>query len=517
MNEFQVSIGETTYGGRHELSHQEGAIVDYGSLIYITLQRAKTAREAIKIMDELTKEYGYYSEGESFSISDPNEVWIMEVIGKGNGHKGMVWVARKIPDGYISAHANQARITTFPLNDPDNCLYSPDVIDFAREKGYYSGADKDFSFADAYAPLDFGAIRFCEARVWSIFRRANSSMEKYISYINGESLERMPLWVKPDNKLTVAAAMSLMRDHYEGTELDMTVGVDAGQYGSPYRWRPLTYEYDGVEYYNERPISTPQTAFSFISQMRSWLPNMIGGIIWFGVDDTYMTVYIPMYCDISKIPYNFAVGTGSFNKFDWESAFWKFNFVSNMVYPKYSLMVGDVKAAQSFLEGQFMAQQAETEAKAAQLYKQSPAEAREYLTQYSLSCARQTVKEWTKLAEKLIFKYNDGTVRNEFNAPKSPGYPDAWKEIVVKERGDRFKMKKVEGEDGRAYAAAVTEGDNLLKDKKYEEAKEAYAKASGIYPNENYPKERIQAIDKITSEMNDLYNKYFNEKTAEKK
>jgi Dipeptidase len=272
MNEFQLAIGETTFGGREELVNPEG-VLDYWSLIYITLQRAKTAREAIKIMTELVEEYGYGSSGESFSIGDPNEAWILEMVGKGPGKKGAVWVAYRIPDGYVSGHANQARITKFPQNDPDNCFFSPDVISFAREKGYYTGSDTDFDFAEAYAPLDFGAIRFCDARVWSLFRRCTSGMDKYLPYIRGESRERMPLFVKPDSLLSVHDVMGLMRDHYDGTELDMTVGIGSAPYGNPTRARPLVWKYQEESYFNERPISTPQTAWSFISQSRAGLPG----------------------------------------------------------------------------------------------------------------------------------------------------------------------------------------------------------------------------------------------------
>ena len=306
MNEFQVSIGETTYGGREELVNPQG-IIDYGSLMYIALQRAKTAREAIKIMTDLVAEYGYCSLGESFSIADPNEAWILEMIGKGEGNKGAVWVAIRIPDGYVSGHANQARITTFPLDDEDNCLYAPDVISFAKEKGYFSGKDEEFNFSDAYAPPDFGGIRFCDARVWSLFRRVNGDMDKYLSYINGESSVRMPLYIKPDKKISVQDVMFLMRDHYEGTELDMTTGVAAGPYGMPYRWRPLTWKYNEEEYFNERPISTPQTGFSFVSQARAHLPREVGGVFWFGVDDTYFTVYTPMYSSMSRTHYNLSI------------------------------------------------------------------------------------------------------------------------------------------------------------------------------------------------------------------
>jgi len=315
MNEHQVSIGETTWGGREELKDPK-AILDYGSLMYIALQRARTAREAIQVITDLVAEYGYYSSGESFSIADPNEVWILEIISKGPNNKGAVWVARKVPDGYICAHANQARIRQFPLNDKENCLYAPDVITFAREKGYFKGQDKDFSFADAYAPLDYSALRFCEARVWSMFRRAAPSLNLPIDYVKGvKGAEPLPLWIKPDKKLSVHDVMELMRDHFEGTEFDMTKDVGAGPFRLPYRWRPLTWKVDTVTYCNERAVSTQQTGFSFVAQARSWLPNPIGGVLWFGVDDTYSTVYVPMYCGIKQVPHSFAVGTGSFDQF----------------------------------------------------------------------------------------------------------------------------------------------------------------------------------------------------------
>ena len=311
MNALQVAIGETTFGGRSDLYTQEGAIMDYGSLIYVALQRAKTARDAIKVMTDLVEEYGYASEGESFSISDPNEAWILEMIGKGEGEKGAVWVAMRIPDGYISGHANQARITTFPLNDSDNCLYAKDVIAFAREKGWFDGKNKDFSFSDVYAPVDFEGARFCEARVWAGFRKVASGMDQYAAYAEGKvehggennfASNRMPLWIKPDKKLTVKDVMELMRDHFEGTDLDMTKDLGAGPYKLPYRWRGLTWEVDSVEYCNERAASTQQTGFSFVAQSRSWIDNPIGGIFWFGVDDTYSTCYAPMYCGITEIP-----------------------------------------------------------------------------------------------------------------------------------------------------------------------------------------------------------------------
>ncbi|NQT25080.1 C69 family dipeptidase [candidate division KSB1 bacterium] len=440
MNEHQVSIGETTYTGRYELQDSTG-IVDYGSLMYIALQRAKTAREAIQVMTDLVEEYGYYSTGESFSISDPNEVWIMEMIGKGPGNKGAVWVARRVPDGYICAHANQARIRQFPLNDKKNCLYAKDVISFARDKGYFEGADEDFSFADAYAPLDFGGLRFCEARVWAMFRRAAPGMEFDSDYVFGDPKgDPLPLWIKPEKKLSVQDIMGFMRDHFEGTELDMTQDIGAGPYELPYRWRPLTWKVDSVEYCNERATSTQQTGFSFVAQARSWLPDPIGGIHWFGVDDTYSTVYVPMYCGILNAPNPFAVGNGSFNDFSWDSAFWVFNWVSNYSYLRYNVMIKDVQILQRKLESAFIAQVDETDAAALALYKQSPRLAREYLTGYSTEQAEMTVNRWKKLGEFLLWKYLDGNMKDELGNVTHPGYPESWYRRLVEKTGDHFEV-----------------------------------------------------------------------------
>jgi len=443
INEHQVSIGETTFTGREELIDSTG-IIDYGSLMYIALQRAKTAREAIKIMTDLVAEYGYYSSGESFSIADPNEVWIMEMIGKGPGNTGANWVARRIPDGYISAHANQARIRQFPLDDSDECLYSKDVISFAKEKGYYSGDDENFSFADAFAPLDFGALRFCEARVWAMFRRASAEQDKYLDYVLGKDLSNpMPLWIKPDKKVSVHDVMEFMRDHFEGTPLDMTKDIGAGPYKLPYRWRPLTWELDGETYCNERAVSTQQTGFSFVAQMRSWLPNPIGGILWFGLDDTYSTVYTPMYCSISDVPKSFAVGTGDFDTFTWESAFWVFNFVSNYTYSRYSDMIQDVQKEQRRLEGRFLADQAKIDDAAIKLYKQSPTLAIDYLTDYSVKQGDNVVKKWKKLGESLIFNYLDGNPKDEHGKVTHPRYPDSWYRKIVDDTGDHLKVKEI--------------------------------------------------------------------------
>ena len=444
MNEHQLSIGETTWGGRKELKDPK-AIVDYGSLMFIALQRAKTAREAIKVMTDLVAEYGYYSSGESFSIADPNEVWIMEMISKGPDNKGAVWVARKVPDGYISGHANQARIRQFPMNDKENCLYAKDVISFAREKGYFSGADKDFSFADTYAPLDYGALRFCEARVWSMFRRAAPSLNLSIDYVNGvKGAEPLPLWIKPDKKLSVHDVMELMRDHFQGTNFDMTKDVGAGPFALPYRWRPLTWMVDSVQYCNERAVSTQQTGFSFVTQARSWLPAPVGGVIWFGVDDTYSTVYVPMYCGIKDVPKSFAVGTGSFHEFTWDSAFWVFNFVANYAYSRYSDMIKDIQKVQRELEGKFLADQTEIDDAAMKLFAQSPQLARDYLTDYSVKLGDSTVQRWKKLGEFLLYKYLDGNVKDELGNVKHPPYPESWYRRIVNETGDHFKMKDLD-------------------------------------------------------------------------
>ncbi|MFQ6103799.1 MAG: dipeptidase [Candidatus Glassbacteria bacterium] len=447
MNEHQLAIGETTYGGRAELRDSTG-IMDYGSLMYVALQRAKTAREAITIMGDLVKEYGYCSSGESFSISDPEEVWIMDLIGKGPENKGAVWVARRIPDGYISAHANQARIRRFPLDDSANCLYAEDVISFARDKGYFSGKDEDFSFADAYAPLDYGALRFCESRVWCMFKRAAPSKNIPVDYVKGmDGAKPLPLWIKPDKKLSVRDVMALMRDHFEGTDFDMTKDVGAGPYSLPYRWRPLTWEVDGVEYCNERAVSTQQTGYSFVAQSRSWLPDPIGGVFWFGVDDTYSTVYVPMYCGIREVPKNYAVGTGSFYDFTWESAFWVFNFVANYAYSRYSDMIQDIQKVQRELEGKFLAEQPGIEEAALELYKKAPGLAKDYLTDYSVKQGEMTVKRWRELGEFLIVKYLDGNVKDELGKVTHPGYPESWYRLIVENTGDHFKMKKLPGEE----------------------------------------------------------------------
>ena len=467
MNEFQVAIGETTYGGRSELGSQEGAIIDYGSMMYIALQRSKTAREAIKVMTKLVDEYGYYSVGESISISDPNEVWIFEIIGKGEGNKGAVWVALKVPDGYVCAHANQARITTFPLADGKKsitfqdienvfdseveCVYADDVITFAREKGYFDGKDEDFSFSDTYAPVSFGGARFCEVRVWSFFRSVKEGMDKYYDYASGHDLkDRMPLWIKPDRKVAVEDVMDYMRDHLEGTPLDMTKDMGAGAFENPYRWRPLTWQVDGEVYCNERATATQQTGFIFVTQSRSWLPDEIGGIFWFGVDDAASTVFVPMYSSITKVPEAYARGNGSMMEFTFDAAFWVFNLVSNFAYTRYNIIHPEIRAEQTKLEWKFLEETKEIDKKALALLENSSDDAIAMLTEYSVNTGNETVKHWFNLYTYLFTKYMDGNVKEKVDVPEGykyhvpklnqPGYGEEWYKKIVEETGDHFKM-----------------------------------------------------------------------------
>ncbi len=467
MNEHQLAIGETTFTGRHELGNP-GGMIDYGSLIYITLQRAKTAREAIATIAGLLDDFGYYSTGESFSIADKNEVWIMELIGSGEETKKAVWVARRIPDGYISGHANQARISTFPLADgkisitskemdkiynPEiETVYAYDVIDVAREFGWFDGKDKDFSFCDAYAPIDFEGARFCEARVWSGFNKVNSQMEPYLSYALGEDLtNRMPLWIKPDQKLDVRDVMGMMRDYFQGTPMDMTQDVGAGPYGSTVRWRPMTWEVDGTGYIFERAVSTQQTAFSFVSQSRSWLPDPVGGILWFGVDDTFYTVYSPIYCGISKVPESFAVGNGDIMTYSENAAFWVFNQMTNLAYTRTSLMMPEIQEKQNKLESGYLKAVAETDKAAEAIYKVSPSKAIEYLTDYSVSTANNTVSQWKDFYRFMFVKYLDGNVKEKVEIPEGykyvnpkitqPGYPEWWYRVIVEDAGEKLREK----------------------------------------------------------------------------
>ncbi|MDR0907226.1 MAG: C69 family dipeptidase [Rikenellaceae bacterium] len=445
MNEHQLIIGETTYGGREELTDPNGRI-DYGSLIYIALQRAKTAREAIAVIVDLANTHGYCSSGESFSIADPHEAWIMELIGKGPNNKGIVWVARRIPDGYVSAHANQARITQFPKDDPENCLYAPDVISFAREAGYYSGSDEDFSFSDTYNPLNFGGARGCEARVWSFFRTITSGMDAYTDYAMGYDLtNRMPLWVKPTAKVSPKQVFDLMRDHYEGTPMDMTRDIGAGGHNLPYRWRPMYWEVDGVSYLNERATATQQTGFWFVGQAREWLPDAVGGILWFGTDDAATSPLTPIYSSSTRVPWCFSLENGNMLEYSDTSMFWLTNRITNFAYLRYDIVAPTIRKVLDEWELSQLASVNEVDKVAVELYNKKPAKAVAYLTDYSVDTAQELFDKWNKLDKYLLVKYIDGNVKKEDASgfitngnpgtipasPDQPGYDERWKRTVA--------------------------------------------------------------------------------------
>lgn len=473
MNEHQLLIGESTWGGREEL-YDTTALIDYGSLMYITLQRAKTAREAIQVMGELVSNYGYYSSGESISIADGNEVWYLEIISKGmkmvkdkktgkmiNANKGAVWVAVRIPDGMISAHANHARITTFPLNDPENCLYASDVISFAKEKGYFKGEDKDFDFSAAFNPVDFGAARGCEARVWSIFRNAckDGSMDKYQNYALGHDLsQRMPLWVKPTEKLDVKMTADLMRDHYQGTPMDMTADLGAGPFKCPYRWRPMGFTVDGVDYINERAISTQQTGWWYVGESRKWMPDAVGGVFWFGTDDTATSPLTPYYSSSTRIATCLQVGNGSMTRYSPTSMFWIQNRVTNFAYLRYDTIAADIHRVMNRWENARYAEQKSIDEIALAIYKGNPAKAVEFLTEYSVATAQNLFQQWVDLDAYLLVKYIDGNIKKESQEgvfvengqgmdipvmPSQPGYPESWKSMVAgDEHSEILKVKK---------------------------------------------------------------------------
>lgn len=455
MNERQLTIAETTFGGRHELVDTT-AIIDYGSLIYITLQRCTTAREAIDCMTSLVAKYGYCSEGESFSIADPREVWVMEMVGKGPGSKGAVWVAIRIPDDCISGHANHSRIHKIPFSDKKNCLYSPDVVSFAREKGWFSGKDADFDFSRAYAPADYLALRGCDGRVWSYFNHHADGMDRYLPWIMAEEgAEVMPLYVKPNRKVSVSDLKNDMRDHFEDTPMDMTRDIGAGPWKCPYRFRPLTFKVDSVEYFNERATATQQTGFSFVAQMRANLPDPIGGVLWFGVDDAATAPYLPMYCCITRIPHSYAVGNGDLYNFSPDAAFWVNNMVANQAYGRYSLMIEDIDMVRLGIEGHLELNQSKIEAEAQALYRENPGKAVTFLNDYSIEQADGATAKYRKLAEFLFVKYLDGNRKKELDgrflrtpdgypqSPDFPGYNEEYYRNIARTTGDHLRNKEV--------------------------------------------------------------------------
>ena len=446
INEFQLSIGETTYGGREEMVDSTG-ILDYGSLIYVTLQRAKTAREAISVMTSLVEKYGYNSEGETFSICDPNEAWIMEMQGTGAGSKGVVWVALRIPDDAICAHANQSRIGKFNMKDKKNVLYSKNVISYARKMGWFNGKDSDFSWKNTYAFPDFSGRRFCDARVWSFFNHYADDFDRYLPWALGKDkdAEDMPLWIVPNRKLSVADVENGMRDHYEGTALALdTTSIGGGIYEMPYRPTPLTFTVDGKQYFNERPISTQQTAFTFVSQLRSWLPREIGGVLWFGNDDANMVAYTPVYCGNTVQPACYNTKGADAVTFSSDNAFWLCNMVSNMVYPRYSQLFPELKAVRDSLETSYFANQTSIEKQAADLYLTDKA-ALKLLNNYSNAKADEMLANWKRLATRIIVKYNDMAVKKEkdgklLQSVTRPGYPASFGRKLVKETGDWYAV-----------------------------------------------------------------------------
>ena len=453
INEWQVTIGETTYGGREEMADSTG-IMDYGSLIYVALQRSKTAREAIKVMTTLANTYGYNSEGETFTICDPNEAWIMEMMGKGAGSKGAVWVALRIPDDAICAHANQSRIGKFNMKDKKNVMYAKDVVSFARSKGWFQGKDADFSWKMAYAKPDFSGRRFCDARAWAMLNHFYD-MSPYLDWALGKNpdAQDMPLWVVPNKKVSVKDVEAVMRDHYEGTPLSVADGSDIGGgiWEMPYRPTPLMYKVDGKQYFNERPVSTQQTGFVFVSQMRSWLPREIGGVFWFANDDANMAAFTPVYCSMTQRPECYNTPGVDAVHFSKKNAYWVCNMTSNMVYPRYSLMFPTLKEVRDSLDNSYFAAQAGVEKKAQELYAQNPQAAVKYLNDYSVEKAQQMLARWNQLFEFMVVKYNDMIIKpidknGNFEKtpyglgarPARPGYPEKYAKQLVKQSGDKF-------------------------------------------------------------------------------
>ena len=453
INEWQVTIGETTYGGREEMVDSTG-IMDYGSLIYVALQRSKTAREAIKVMTTLANTYGYNSGGETFTICDPTEAWIMEMMGKGAGSKGAVWVALRIPDDAICAHANQSRIGKFNMKDKKNVMYAKDVVSFARSKGWFKGKDADFSWKMAYAKPDFSGRRFCDARAWAMLNHFYD-MSPYLDWALGKNpdAQDMPLWVVPNKKVSVKDVENVMRDHYEGTPLSVADGSDIGGgiWEMPYRPTPLMYKVDGKQYFNERPVSTQQSGFVFVSQMRSWLPREIGGVFWFANDDANMAAFTPVYCSMTERPECYNTPGADALHFSKKNAYWVCNMTSNMVYPRYSLMFPTLKEVRDSLDNSYFAAQADVEKKAQELYAQNPQAAVKYLNDYSVEKAQQMLARWNQLFEFMVVKYNDMIIKptdknGNFEKtpyglgarPARPGYPEKFAKQLVKQTGDKF-------------------------------------------------------------------------------
>ena len=455
INEHQVAITETTFGGRHELAPKDpmGGI-DYVSLMALGLQRAKTAREAIKVMTDLVARYGYSSEGESFSIADPNEVWIMEMIGKGDEKKGAVWVAVRIPDDCISAHANQSRIHKFDLKDKKNVMYAKDVIKFARQKGYFNGKDADFSFSDAYSPADFGSQRFCDARAWSLFNHFVNGIDKYVDFVDGKHIgtsEVMPLYFKPKAPLELSDVMRAMRDHYEDTPFDITNNAGAGTNGAPYRPSPLTWEYNGKKYFNERPVSTHQASFVVVAQLRGNLPNPVGGVLWFANDEANTTPFVPIYCSLTKVPECFDDATANDHTFSWKSAFWLCNWVSNMVYPRYEQLFPTVERRRESMEKYMTVALKSADASLLLTLKEHPERFAEEVNAYAQDWSNTLMTDWKDLGEYLVMKFNDQVVKKETRdgkweltpdgicvSPERPGYPEQYRGVLIRETGDKY-------------------------------------------------------------------------------
>lgn len=451
MNENQVTIVETTFDGRLELENKDG-LLDYFTLMGLALQRSATAREAIQCMADLVAEYGYKSTGETLTVCDKNEAWIMEIIGKGPGRKGAVWVALRVPDDCITAHANLSRIRQFPLKDKENCMYAKDVISFAREMGFFKGKDEDFSFRDAYCPIDFENVRYADTRVWSFFRHHynKDEMDKYIPYLNGEfdKCDHLPLWIKPDQKLSVRDLMNDMRDHYEGTVFDMSADMSAGPWASPYRNQPINFkDSKGADMFRERPIGCQQSGMTMVCQMRNYLPNEVGGVTYFNLDDATMVAYVPVYCCINRIPEPFRRENNNILEFSTESAFWMNNFVSNMVYPRWSAMIGDLREAQKELEDYYAEDQKEVEKRVQEM--ETTSERIEYLTAKTEAYTDKMMKRWDKLAKLLIVKHNDQIMRPSQNGEvvsgrySSPAYAPAWVDAVHDQTGKRYELKKL--------------------------------------------------------------------------